>query len=125
MTGKVLVVDDDEYLRQFLCMTLRIEGYEVLEAANGDQALKVARAEKPNLILLDWIMPGQPGIEVLKTLRADESTKDIPVIMVTAKSEDADLSLSSLEGASAYLSKPFDATVVSLLVNRFMEGAQQ
>jgi two-component system phosphate regulon response regulator PhoB len=123
MLKKVLVVEDDELIRQFLCMTLRLEGYEVIEAVNGDEAIAMAFSQLPDLILLDWMMPGTSGLEVLKAVRAHSATCNIPVVMATAKSEEADLSLSSLEGASAYLSKPFDGTVVSLVVNRFLQNS--
>ena len=110
MTGiqKVLVVDDDRDIRELLVLDLEMSGYEVLVAENGFQAEEVARQELPDLIVLDVMMPGRTGFEVLTSLRADERTHDIPVVMLTAKTSDDDVWAGWSAGADYYMTKPFD-----------------
>ena len=83
MADKVLVVDDEWEIRDVLSKFLTEEGYEVLEASNGEEAIELAERENPQVILLDVIMPGMDGIETCKRLKAEEKTRFIPVIMAT------------------------------------------
>jgi diguanylate cyclase (GGDEF)-like protein len=106
--GTILVVDDDADIVRFVEMNLRLEGYRVLVASDGVQALEMVAAEVPDLVLLDVMMPGLDGIEVTRRLRADSRTSTLPVIMLTAKTMTADRVLGLTTGADDYIIKPFD-----------------
>src|SRR2546428_725259 len=104
----LLVADDLVPIRQMVRITLSTQGWTILEAKNGSEALEMAKAHKPDLILLDVDMgPGPNGFEVCKTIKADASTKDIPVVMLTAHESDSDRAIGFAAGATQYLTKPF------------------
>jgi DNA-binding response OmpR family regulator len=105
--GKVLVVDDEEYIQHILNFSFGAEGYEVITATDGEEALKKARHEKPDIIVLDIMMPKMDGYEACKQLKTDPQTKAIPVILLTAKGRDIDRKLGSEAGADDYVVKPF------------------
>ena len=109
---KVLIVDDDDNNRGVLCDALGGEPYRLLEAADGQQALDIAYKEVPDLILLYVIMPGMDGLATLHQLKAQEETRDIPVIMVTALNLDSQISLCLDGGAIDHIVKPFSGLVV-------------
>lgn len=104
---KILVADDEENLRILVRTTLDDPACVILEAVDGNETIRIARADHPDLILLDWMMPGISGIDVLKSLHQDRQTADIPVIMLTAKAQQKDRELGLSVGARAYLVKPF------------------
>lgn len=110
MTGiqKVLVVDDDNDIRDLLVLDLEMSGYEVFTADNGFRAEQVAKESLPDLIVLDVMMPGRTGYEVLTSLRADDRTNEIPVVMLTALTNDDDVWAGWSAGADYYMTKPFD-----------------
>ena len=102
----ILLADDDEDIRTVFGMYL--EGYyRVLKAATGPSALELIRRERPDLVVLDWTMPGSSGIEILTALRQDPLTATTPVIMLTGKEEEADRAHAAALGAYAFLVKPF------------------
>lgn len=103
----VLVADDDEDILQLVSFRLERAGYTVVTAADGQQALAAAREHKPDLAVLDVMMPGLNGYEVTRRLRADEATATIPVILLTARVQEADVSRGFEAGADDYLRKPF------------------
>ena len=105
--GRILVVDDEIYIVHILDFSLGMEGYEVLTALDGEQALEKARAEKPDLIVLDIMMPKLDGYETCKILKADAETKDIPVILLSAKGRNVDQKIGFEVGADDYITKPF------------------
>ena len=105
--GRILVVDDEIYIVHILDFSLGMEGYEVLTALDGEQALEKARAEKPDLIVLDIMMPKLDGYETCKRLKADATTKDIPVILLSAKGRNVDQKVGFEVGADDYITKPF------------------
>ena len=105
--GKILVVDDEIYIVHILDFSLGMEGYEVLTALDGEQALEKARAEHPDLIVLDIMMPKLDGYETCKMLKADAGTKDIPVILLSAKGRNVDQKVGFEVGADDYITKPF------------------
>ena len=105
--GKILVVDDEIYIVHILDFSLGMEGYEVLTALDGEQALEKARAEKPDLIVLDIMMPKLDGYETCKRLKADPTTKDVPVILLSAKGRNVDQKVGFEVGADDYITKPF------------------
>jgi diguanylate cyclase (GGDEF)-like protein len=106
--GTILVVDDDADIVRFVEMNLRLEGYRVLTARDGLEALEMVAAEVPDLVLLDVMLPGVDGVEVTRRLRADSRTSTLPVIMLTAKTMTADRVLGLTTGADDYIIKPFD-----------------
>jgi two-component system alkaline phosphatase synthesis response regulator PhoP len=105
--GKILVVDDEIYIVHILDFSLGMEGYEVLTALDGEQAVERARAEHPDLIVLDIMMPKLDGYETCKLLKADPATKDIPVILLSAKGRNVDQKVGFEVGANDYITKPF------------------
>lgn len=107
MKRKILVVDDELHIIELVRFNLENSGFKVLEATNGQKALNIARQEKPDLVLLDLMLPIIDGYEVCKMLRKNSSTHDIPIIMLTAKSEEADKILGFKMGADDYITKPF------------------
>ena len=111
MTKKrILVVDDEMYIVNILDFTLATEGLEVVSAANGEEALRKAIERTPDLVILDVMMPKIDGFEVCRALKAKEETKDVPVILLTAKDRDADKEKGKEAGADLYVTKPFSPT---------------
>jgi DNA-binding response OmpR family regulator len=106
-TKKILVVDDEADILHFLELVLRERGYDVLTAASGRQAVELARDARPDLVLLDIMMPQMDGWEVLKLLRVDDTTAAIPVAMVSARTDPKDRVQGLQEGAADYICKPF------------------
>ena len=113
MSARVLVVEDEEALSQLLKYNLEKEGYRVSLAHDGEEAMVVADEIKPDLILLDWMLPKAPGIEVCRRLRARQETRNTPIVMLTARDEEADRIRGLDTGADDYISKPF--SMVELL----------
>lgn len=109
MTDKltILVVEDEISQAEILCYNLRSEGYEVLTADNGDDALHLARDDAPDLILLDWMLPNVSGVEVCRQLKSRSDTQNIPIIMLSARSEEADRVRGLDTGADDYVTKPY------------------
>jgi two-component system alkaline phosphatase synthesis response regulator PhoP len=105
--GKILVVDDEIYIVHILDFSLGMEGYEVLTALDGEQALEKARQEHPDLIVLDIMMPKLDGYETCKLLKSDDNTKSIPVILLSAKGRNVDQKVGFEVGADDYITKPF------------------
>ncbi len=104
---KILVVDDEDDILNFLELVLREKGYEVLTAGGGQEALTQAQMAKPDLVLLDIMMPQMDGWEVLKLLRVDEETASVPVAMLSARTDAQDRVQGLQEGAVDYIFKPF------------------
>ncbi len=105
---KILVVDDSATERFFFSELLSSNGYEVVTAENGAEALTKAKSEKPNLILMDVVMPGQNGFQVTRTISRDPETAHIPIIMCTSKSQETDRYWGLKQGAKDYVVKPID-----------------
>ena len=105
--GRVLVVDDEPDVLLLCRLNLQQRGHELLEAADGSTALEIARERHPDVIVLDLMLPGISGYDVLEALQRDAETTDIPVLVLTAKSLRADRERSHGLGASAFLTKPF------------------
>jgi len=102
---RILFIEDESALQKTLGETLRENGYEVVSALDGESGVKLAKTKKPNLILLDLILPKLPGFEVLKQLKKEEETKDIPVIVLTNLEEVGDVEKAMELGATSYLVK--------------------
>lgn len=105
---RVVVADDDPDIVDILTFNLTTAGYEVTSAADGVEALELVRASMPDLVVLDIMMPRMDGLEALAALKADEATKEIPVVMLTAKTSDTDQWAGWEAGADYYITKPFD-----------------
>lgn len=105
--GKILVVDDEVNITQILEFSIGSEGYEVITAANGEEAIDKARREQPDLIILDIMMPKIDGYEACRILKTNPLTKNIPVVLLTAKGRDIDKRLGYEVGATDYIVKPF------------------
>ncbi len=108
MKERILIVDDDETMVNLLATILEIEGFTAWKALDGETALKMISQEVPDLVLLDIMMPGVDGFEVLATLRSDPRTEELPIIMLTARSDDRDIFEGWKRGADEYVTKPFD-----------------
>ncbi|HPE38634.1 MAG TPA: response regulator [Bacillota bacterium] len=112
---KILVVDDEESIVDILKTNLEREGYKIITAGDGNKAVELAKSEKPDLIILDWMMPNKDGKTACKEIRALELT--IPIIMLTAKGEDIDIVLGLEMGADDYMTKPFKIRELMARVN--------
>lgn len=109
---KILVVDDEEDILELLRYNLLREGYNVSCAASGEEALRLAQSEIPDLLVQDLMLPGIDGLEVTKILKNDSRTRDIPIVMLTAKGEEADIVTGLELGADDYITKPFSPRVL-------------
>jgi two-component system phosphate regulon response regulator PhoB len=105
--GRILVIEDDPDILEILDYNLSNEGFEVTTATDGERGLRAVAANKPALVVLDLMLPGIPGLEVCRRLRDNKSWRDIPIIMVTAKEEEADVVTGLELGADDYITKPF------------------
>jgi CheY-like chemotaxis protein len=103
----ILIADDEPNLRLLVSTTLADPTLRVLEAKDGTEALRMARAELPDLLIVDWMMPGMTGVEVARHLRSDPLTAGIPIVLLTAKAQEADKEMGRSVGVRAYLVKPF------------------
>lgn len=110
MCAKVLIVEDEEAISDLLSYNLEKEGFSVAITADGDDAMLTVRESRPDLILLDWMLPNVSGIELCRQLRGQMETREIPVIMLTARGEEEDRVRGLLTGADDYVTKPFSMT---------------
>ena len=108
MAATVLVVDDDPVILRLLEVNFDMEGYTVLTAADGAAALEVARERHPDVVVSDVMMPRMNGIELVQALRADDRTSGIPILLLSAKAQNADVKAGLDAGADDYLTKPFE-----------------
>ncbi len=121
--AKILVVDDDEALSEMIGIVLRNDGFEPTFCADGSQALAMFRSSRPDLVLLDLMLPGMDGIEVCQAIRAESDT---PIVMLTAKSDTSDVVRGLESGADDYVPKPFKpAELVARVRARLREGEQK
>ncbi len=115
-TEHILIVEDEEDIAEILALHLARDGYQVSRVADGLEAYEVAANQLPDLILLDLMLPGMDGLEVCRRLRADEETRSIPIVMVSARGEEMDRVVGLEVGADDYVSKPFSPREVVLRV---------
>jgi DNA-binding response OmpR family regulator len=104
---RVLIAEDDESLRALMRMTIDVGGLDIDEAGDGNSALQAARAAPPDLVLLDWMMPGLSGLDLCRALRADPATAGATIVMVTARVLPADRAAATAAGVDHYVGKPF------------------
>ena len=107
MTHRILIVEDEPSIAELIAVNLSHAGYEVEKAMQTDLAMNAMRENLPSLIVLDWMLPGKSGVQFAKELRANERTRSLPILMLTAKSEEADKVLGLDSGADDYVTKPF------------------
>lgn len=110
MSKSILIAEDDTSLLPLLAYNLKNNGFKVIQAKNGEEALLALKENLPDLLLLDWMMPSPNGIEICKILRQKKETKNIPIIMLTAKSEEDNKIVGLESGADDYIIKPFSTT---------------
>lgn len=122
---KILVVDDEINIRELVKFNLDKAGYKILEASDGHSAVNIARAEKPELVILDLMLPGIDGLEVCRLLKGQRETSGIPIIMLTAKSEEIDKVIGLELGADDYMTKPFSARELTARVKAVLRRSQK
>ena len=120
MRGKILVVDDSPTDLALMVAPLRREGYDVVTAADGDEALRKVSEEQPNCVVLDVVMPRKNGFQVCRTIKNGADSKHIPVILLTSKSERTDELWGKRQGADVYLTKPFDANALLTQIRQLL-----
>jgi len=108
MPVTILVVDDDPVIQKLLIVNFEMEGYRVMTASDGIEGLALVASDRPDLVLVDVMMPRMDGLEVVRQLRADAGTATIPVILLSAKAQSIDISAGIDAGADDYVTKPFD-----------------
>jgi DNA-binding response OmpR family regulator len=121
----VLVADDQPHIVRLIQVNLEKVGYRVVTAADGLEALRKVREEIPDLVILDVIMPHKDGFEVLREIKRDPRLADVPVIMLTVKTQNADIVEGLREGAEMYLPKPFHPKELVSLIRRALEGGPE
>jgi two-component system, OmpR family, alkaline phosphatase synthesis response regulator PhoP len=119
---KILAVDDEKHIVRLVQVNLERQGYEVVTANDGREALEKVDAERPDLVVLDVMMPYMDGFEVLQNMRRNPSTREIPVIMLTAKAQDADVFKGWQSGVDCYLTKPFNPMELLSFVKRIFDS---
>lgn len=124
MKGKILIVEDEEGIREMLGYTLSKEGFAFDEAENIDTARSLLEEAPPDLILLDWMLPGMSGLDYAKKLRKNPDTKDIPIIMLTAKTDEGDKVKGLEYGADDYITKPFSTRELVARINAVLRRSQ-
>jgi len=125
MVETILVVDDEQDIRRLLNYILKKEGYEILEASTGEEALTLAREEAPDLIILDLMLPGIDGMEVCRLLKRNDSTVSIPIIMLTARGTEPDIVKGLETGADDYVPKPFSTAVLLARVKSLLRRSAE
>jgi DNA-binding response OmpR family regulator len=121
MKKKILLIEDEADIANPLAYRLNKKGLEVIIAQDGEEGLKKAQEERPDLIILDLMLPRLPGEEVCKRIRDDERIGKVPIIMLTAKASDVDKIVGKTLGASSYMTKPFEANDLLKEVDRFLK----
>ena len=122
MPAKILICDNEAPLRALVRAALDAR-YEVVEARDGEESLDAARTERPDAVVLDMMMPGLTGLEVVRTMRADPELAETPVVMVTARAQAADREAALAAGADRFVTKPFSPVQLASLVDELVDGA--
>lgn len=125
MESTVLICDNEEILRSLVRASLEGSGYALVEARDGDEALELARRTRPDVILLDMMMPGRSGLDVLKELRTDPELRGVPVVMLTARAQATDRESAEQAGADRFLAKPFSPLELVRVVAELLDGEHE
>jgi CheY-like chemotaxis protein len=115
---RVLICDDDPVILRLLQVNLEIEGYDVISAHHGEEAVQLALSERPDLVVLDIMMPRMDGYEACQQIKSHDVTRDIPIVFLSAKAQQADIDMGTSFGVTQYLTKPFDPTELLQVVGR-------
>jgi DNA-binding response OmpR family regulator len=118
---KILIVDDDAGVRDLCSLVLGNEGYHVLLAEDAASGIHLARTETPDLVLLDWMLPGLDGMDALRALKGSGKTREIPIVMLTALDGLPQITMATFSGADGYVTKPFEVNDLLSLIRRFTE----
>jgi CheY-like chemotaxis protein len=121
---KILVVDDEPYMLRFIQLLLERDGYQMITARNGQEAIEVALRESPHLVIMDAMMPKMDGLTALRQLKHEPSTRSIPVIVLTANPHKFSREEAESSGATIFLTKPFSPTQLLDEIRRYTEGVQ-
>lgn len=121
---RILLVDDNPNMRAVIKRMLEKAEHKVIEAENGEEALSMLQKDRPDLILLDIMMPGDDGWTVCRKIKANEKLKSIPVAMLTVRASEEDMNKSSMSGADAHINKPFDMEYLLRTVDTLLKRAQ-
>lgn len=119
--ARILVVDDSVVDRQVIINALSPKGHSMIEAADGDEAESKANTVKPDLIILDVVMPKKNGFEVCRAIKQNPATASIPIIMLTSKNQDSDRFWGMKQGASEYITKPFNEDILIQVVSKYVK----
>jgi two-component system alkaline phosphatase synthesis response regulator PhoP/two-component system response regulator VicR len=125
MAKRILAVDDEKHILRLVQINLEKAGYDVVTASNGREAVEAVREHNPDLVVMDVMMPEMDGIEALKILKSDDATSSIPVVMLTAKAQDADVFQGWQSGADLYLTKPFNPMELLTFVKRILDAQSE
>ena len=123
MSPRVLVVDDDPQVLRLMRVNLELEGYDVVSAPDGEEALEAVLNERPDVVVCDVMMPGMDGLTVLRNLRSNPRTSKIPFVVVSAKAQRSDVKAALDMGADRYITKPFDPQELLDAVENLLQGA--
>lgn len=123
--ANILVIEDEEDILELVRYNLAKEGYEVICATTGEEGLVVARSKLPTLVVLDLMLPGVDGLEVCRLLKTDPKTRDIPIVILTARSEEADIVAGLELGADDYITKPFSPRVLVARVRAVLRRSRK
>src|SRR6266566_7952807 len=120
---KILIAEDSATIRRLVAARLAADGYDVVEAADGEEALDLARSDRPDLLILDKVMPKLDGFEVVRALRADPATEAVPIVMLTGRTSEEDVLGGLGLGVDEYMPKPFSPRELSARVRRTLDRA--
>ena len=125
MNNKILIVEDEKDIRDLIIYALQAKGYETISADDGEKALKMLKENKPDLVILDWMLPSVSGLEICRNIRRDKNIKNIPIIMLTAKITEDDKILGLDSGADDYITKPFSTAELSSRVKAILRRIER
>lgn len=124
-TRRILVIEDEDDILELVSFHLRKEGYDVLGLTNGEDGFRLARVSPPDLVVLDRMLPGMDGLEVCRLLKQETATRQVPIVMLTAKSEESDIVTGLELGADDYITKPFSPKVLLARVRAVLRRQSQ
>ncbi|HEU4566675.1 MAG TPA: response regulator [Marmoricola sp.] len=121
--ARIVIADDDADIRELVVFKLRHSGHDVVPVGDGAAAVEACRAEKPDLVILDVMMPGMSGLEAARTLRSDDTMAGLPIIMLTARAQESDIEQGLEAGADDYIVKPFSPRELASRVDAVLARA--
>tara|TARA_B100000945_G_C20407451_1_gene610786 strand:- start:683 stop:1369 length:687 start_codon:yes stop_codon:yes gene_type:complete len=125
MNNKILIVEDEKDIRNLIIYALEGKGYQTISTDDGEKAIKMLKENKPDLVILDWMLPSVSGLEICRSIRRDINTKNIPIIMLTAKITEEDKVLGLDSGADDYITKPFSTAELSSRVKAILRRIER